>query len=142
MAVFKHSAGIQRQPHVSANLFSHVMAEPHTIAYLLHTIIVMVLIFLPFLLYFIDYAITVVLIFLLYPPPPSTPYSLRQSLHNCSRPWVMCISYLAIPFAILYVTSSWLFCNYQFVILNPLTSSPIPLHLPPIWQPSKHSPYP
>ena len=80
--------------------------------------------------------------FLLCPPPPSTPYSLRQSSLLCSGPWVMGISSSATPFPILYFTSPWLFCNYLFVLLNPLTSSLIPLHHPPIWQPSKHYPYP
>ena len=56
-------------------------------------------------LYFIDYAITVVPIFPLCPPPPSTSYSLRQSPHHCSCPWVMHLSSLATPFAVLYFTS-------------------------------------
>ena len=90
-------------------------------------------------LYFTDYAITVVPIFYVCPLPPGTLYSLRQSLHHCSCPWVMCISSLATPFSALYFISPWLFCNYLFVLLNPLTSSPILLHPPPIWQPSKHS---
>ena len=64
------------------------------------------------------------------PLPLSTPYSLRQFPHHCSWPWVMCISYLATPFPIRYFTSPWLFCNYLFVLLNPLTSSPIPPHPP------------
>ena len=70
------------------------------------------------------------------PPPPSTSYSLRQSPHHCSCPWVMSISSLATPFPILYFTSPWLFCNYQFVLLDPLRSSPILSLLSPIWQPS------
>ena len=37
------------------------------------------------------------------PPPPSTPYSLRQSPHDCSCPWVMSISSLATPFPIPYI---------------------------------------
>ena len=61
------------------------------------------------------------------PPPPRTPYSLRQSPHHCSCPWVMHISSLASPFPVLYFTYLWLFYNYLFVLLNPLTSSPIPL---------------
>ena len=66
-----------------------------------------------------------------FPPfAPSTqyPHSLRQSPHYCSHPWVMRISSLATPFPILYFISPWLFCNYLFVFLNPLTSSPIPLY--------------
>ena len=82
-------------------------------------------------LYFMDYAITVVPIF----PPVTTstqcPQSLRQSLHHCSCPWIICVSSSAPPFPILYFTSPWLFCDYLFVLLNPLHSSPIlPHHLP------------
>ena len=90
-------------------------------------------------LYFTDYASTVVLILPPFPSQPSTLHSFRQFPQHCSCPWVMHISSLATPFPILYFTSPWLFCNYLFVLLNPLTSSPIPLHSPPIWQPSKHS---
>ena len=93
-----------------------------------------------FKLYFIDYAITVVLISPLRPSSTQYP-SLPQAIypHHCSRSWVMHVSSLATPFPILCFTSPWLFCNYLFVLLNPLTSSPIPL---PIWQPSKCSLYP
>ena len=56
--------------------------------------------------------------------------------------WVMHISSLATPFPILYFTSTQLFCNYLFTLLNPLTSSLIPPCTPPIWQPSKCSVYP
>ena len=87
-----------------------------------------------FKLYCIGYAITVVPISHLFPPLPSTSYSLRQSPHHCSCPWVMCINSLATPFPILYMTFSWLFCNYLFVLFNPLTSSPFPLHPTSIWQ--------
>ena len=73
-----------------------------------------------------DYGIIVILIFPLCTPPPSTPYSLKQSPHHCSCPWVMHISSSATPFPILYCTSPWLFCNCLFVLVNPLTSSPIP----------------
>ena len=82
-------------------------------------------------LYFIDYAITVVLILPLGPPPPSIPLSLRQLPHYCTCPWVMCISSLATPFPILYFTSTWLFCHYLCILLNTLTSSPIPSPLHP-----------
>ena len=71
----------------------------------------------------------------LYPSPPLQSY--RQSPHLCSCPWVMCVSSLASPFPILYFISPWLFCNYQFVLLNTLTSSPILTHPTPIWQPSE-----
>ena len=97
----------------------------HFLIYFLFKIICLLL------LYFIDYAITVVLTF----PPlsPSTHHSLSlmQSPHHCSCPWVMCISSLATLFPILYFISPWLLCNYLFVLLNPLTSSSIPLYLPP-----------
>ena len=78
----------------------------------------------------------------LCPPSPSDPYFLRLPPHHCSCPWVMHVSSLASPFPTLYFTSPWLFCNYLFILLNPLTSSLIPLYLLPIWQPSKCSPYP
>ena len=59
---------------------------------------------------------------------PSTQHPpLPQAIpHNFSCPWVMCISFLATPIPILYFTSPWLFCNYLFVLCNPLTSSCIP----------------
>ena len=78
-----------------------------------------------FKLHFIDYAITVVPIFTLCPPPPSNPHSLRQSAHHGSCPRT---GSLATPFPILYFTYPQLFCNYLFVLLNPLTSSHIHPH--------------
>ena len=66
--------------------------------------------------------------FSISPPPFSTSHTLRQSPHQCSWPWSMHISSLATPFPILYFTSPWLFCNYIIVLLNPLTTSPIPPH--------------
>ena len=59
-------------------------------------------------------------------PSIQTPDSLRQSPHHCSCPWVMWISSLATPFPIRHCVSPWLFCNYLFVLLNHLISSPIP----------------
>ena len=89
--------------------------------------------------------------FPLCPPLPSTPHSLKQSPHHFSYQWVMQISSLATPFPALYFTSPWLFYNYLFVLLNPLTSSPQHIlphlflhthpHTPPIWKPSKCSLY-
>ena len=79
-------------------------------------------------LYSTAYAITVVPIFPLCAPPSSTPQSLRQSPHHCLCPWVIHISSSATAFPTLYFTSPWLFCYYLFVLLNPLTSSPIPPH--------------
>ena len=94
-----------------------------------------------FIVYVIDYAITVVPIFPPFPSSTQHPHSLRQSLHHCARPWVMCVSSLAAPFPTLYSTSPWLFvtiCLY-FLIPSFITHSLTPRH---IWQPSKHSLYP
>ena len=66
----------------------------------------------------------------LYSPPPSTPHSLRQTPHHCSCPGIIHMRSPATPFLILYFTLPWLFCNYLFVFLNPLTSSLLPLHIP------------
>ena len=87
--------------------------------------------FFSFKLYFTDYAITVFLIALFAPLPTDTPHSLRQSpiivpVHQS------CVHTLASPFPMLYFTSPWLFCNYLFVLLNPLTSSPIPSYPLPL----------
>ena len=73
--------------------------------------------------------------FPLSPTPSSTPHSLRPFPYHCLHPWVMHVSSLAIPFSTLYFTSPWLFGNYLLVLLNPLTSSPIP---PPPPQSSNH----
>ena len=88
---------------------------------------------LPFFSFFIfsNYILLIMLLQLSWffphgPPPPSTPYSLRQSPHHCSCPWVMHISSLATPFPTLYFISPWLSCNYIFILLNPLTSSSSP----------------
>ena len=83
---------------------------------------------------FFNYIVLIMLLqlswfFPLCPSPPSAPYSLRQALHHCSCPWVTSMSCLAAPCPILNFTSPWLFCNYLFVLLSPLTSSPIP-HTP------------
>ena len=76
----------------------------------------------------------------LCPPLPSIPLSLRQSPHHCSCPWLMHrFSGYSISYTVLCIP--WLFCTYLFVLLNPLTSSPILCHTPPIWQPSKRSLY-
>ena len=77
--------------------------------------------------------ITVVPIFPLLPPPPSNLHSLWQFhplLSSC--PWVLhASSSCMLHFPILYLTSPWLFCTYQFVLLNPCTISPIiPLSSP------------
>ena len=97
-----------------------------------------------FFIYFIllYYAIWLSQFFPPSPLPPSTPNSFRPSPYLRACPWVMHISSLATSFPILYLTSPWLFCNYLFVLLNPLTSSPISPHPPPIRQPPKCSLYP
>ena len=97
-------------------------------------------------IYFLRYILLIILLqlswfFLLCPSPHRTPHSLRQFPHHCSCPWVMRISSLATPFPILCFTSPWLFCNYLFILPSPLTSSPIPPHPSPIWQPSKLYPW-
>ena len=84
-------------------------------------------------IYFIDYVITVVLI---YPPLPSStqysPFSLAiLPLSSCL--WVMHISSLATPFPILFLTLPYLFCNYLFILLNLCTFSPIIPLPPPNW---------
>ena len=66
-------------------------------------------------LYFIVYAITAVLIF-----PPWFPHSIRQFPHHCPCSWVMYIFSLATLFRKLYF-DPWLFCNNQFLLLNPYT---------------------
>ena len=58
-----------------------------------------------------------------------TPVSMSMVMHICS---------LATLFPMLYFTSPWLFCNYQFALFNPFTFFTQP---PPIWQPSKCSLY-
>ena len=63
-------------------------------------------------------------------PPPSFMF-----MGHAYKVFGYSISYSVLP-------SPWLFCNYLFVLPNPLTNSPILPHAPPIWQPSKHSLYP
>ena len=65
-------------------------------------------------------------------PPPRNPCSLRQP------PTLVCvhgspISSLATLFPILYFISPRLFCNYLFVLPNPLNYSPNFPHSPPIY---------
>ena len=83
--------------------------------------------------YFIDYAVKVMLNFPPFPSPPRTPTP------SGNPPTIVCVmrtSSLATLFPMLHFTSPWLFYNYLFVLLYPLTSSPI-LPLPPfIWQSS------
>ena len=76
------------------------------------------------------YVITVVPIFLLLlPSTQHHPRSVRQSPHRCPRPQVMHMYSLDTLIPMLYFTSPWLLCDYQFVVLNPFTSlihSPTP----------------
>ena len=78
--------------------------------------------------FFFNFILLIILLQLsqFFPFSPYSPHSLRQSPHHCSCPWVMHISSLATPFPTLYFISPWLCCNYLFVLLNSLTSSPIP----------------
>ena len=98
-------------------------------------------------LFFLNYILLIMLLhlsqfFSLHLPLPSpAPCTLRQSPLRCPCPWVMHICSSATLFLMLYFTSPWLFCNYQFVLLNSLTFFSQPLNPPPIWQPSKCSLY-
>ena len=77
-------------------------------------------------LYFIDYAITVpispfVPLYPALPRPSGNPPTIVHVHGKC-----ICLPCL-LP-SLLYFTSPWLFCNYRFVLLNHLTSSPTPPH--------------
>ena len=74
-------------------------------------------------LYFIVCTITVVPHFPSLSPSTPSPHSLRQSPHHCPFPcpWVMNTHSLATLFSMLYFIPPWLFCNYQFVHINPFT---------------------
>ena len=74
-------------------------------------------------LYFSVYAVTVVPFFSFVSFYPASSYSFRQSPHHCPCPCVIYMCSLATLFSMLYFTCPWLFCNYLFVLLNPLTSS-------------------
>ena len=87
-------------------------------------------VFFSFKSYIVDYAVTDAISFPPMSPSILNPSLLRQFPYLCWCPWVMCISSLAIPFPALYFMSPWLFCGYQFVLLNPLTSSQIPPKTP------------
>ena len=81
-----------------------------------------------FLVYFIDYAITVVPFFPpLYPPPCPAPLLclVFHSLSSC--PWVVHISSLASPSPILFLTFPCLFCAYQLCFLFPVPFPPFSL---------------
>ena len=77
------------------------------------------------------YAITVVPISSLCPPPPTSPLPTSTSHHLSSCQWVVYISSLASPFPILFIISLCLFCTYEIMLLNPYASPPLsPFPLP------------
>ena len=88
------------------------------------------------LVYFIDYAITVVPFFSpLYSPLPCTPFppTFHPFLSSC--PWVVHISSLASPFPILFLTSPvyfvpTIYASYS-LYLSPILSLPLPANNPP-----------
>ena len=73
-------------------------------------------------MYFIDYAITIVLIFPFSPPPTGTP--IPSSSTSLVHHWVLHIGSLASSFPVLFLTSPCLFCTYQlcFLITAPFPS--------------------
>ena len=78
------------------------------------------------------------------PLPPSTQHPTLPQAIPTPRPcpWVMCTSSLVTPFPMLYFLPTWPFCNYLFVLLDALISSPIFPQHPPTRQASKCSSYP
>ena len=91
--------------------------------------------------YFIRYAITLLPIFHHWPPCTQQPHSSGHP-DNIVHVHGSCVQVVWLLHFLLYFTSPWLFCNYLLVLLNPLTSLPIPSHPPPFWQPSKCLPCP
>ena len=87
-----------------------------------------------FKIYFIDYAITVVPIFLTLPSStwyPAFPPAIPPTLFS-SCPWVMHISSLASTFPILFLTSPCLFSTYHLYYLHSVPSPPhSPIDNPP-----------
>ena len=80
-----------------------------------------------FKLYLLVMLLQFSLFFPLCPLQAETP--LPQAHPPLLMSMVMNVSSLASPFTILYFTSPWLFSNYLFILLNPFTSSPIPISL-------------
>ena len=60
----------------------------------------------------------------LHPATPTPSGNLHTIIHIDGS----CAGSLATLLPMLYCTSPWLLCNYLFVLLNLLTSSPIPSH--------------
>ena len=92
-------------------------------------------IFHSFLIYFIDYAITVVPFSPLHSPPPCTPSSTHIPPYS-SCPWVIHISSLASTFPILFLSSPCLSSTYHLCYLfsvpfSPLCFSHSPVDNPP-----------
>ena len=69
------------------------------------------------------------------PTPSGNPHTFGHVMGHLYK-------FFGYSFPILCFTSPWLFCNYLFILFNPLTSSLISPHPFPIWQPSKCSWYP
>ena len=68
-------------------------------------------------------------------PPPSNPTPSGNPPPPLFVSMAHMYKFFGTLFPTLYFTSPWLFCNYLFVLLNPLTSSLILLFPTPIWQP-------
>ena len=77
------------------------------------------------LIYFIDYAITVVSFAPLNSPPPCTtpPTHIPPPFSSC--PWVIHISFLTSTFPILFLTSPCLFSTYHLCYLFSVPFSPL-----------------
>ena len=135
MCAHLHTHRDAQQTHTHAYTYTHTSMHPHT-----HTLIFedkdfhLAINYFYFVIYFVDYAITVVP----FSPPlfPSTlhtpPICLPSALS--SHPWVVHISSLASPFPILFLPSPCLFstiyATYSPVPFSPLSPSPlITLHV-------------
>ena len=75
--------------------------------------------------------------------PPLASYPLPQAVPTpLSMPTGHAYIFFGYSIAYAVLTSPWLFCYYQSVLLNSFTFFlPHPSNTPPIWQPSKHSMY-
>ena len=84
-----------------------------------------------FLIYFIDYAITVVPFFSPLSHSNLHSHTLQHPPLLSSCPWDAHINSLASPFPILFLSSCCLFCTYKLCFLFPVPFSPIsPLPIP------------
>ena len=66
----------------------------------------------------------ILIFFSLYPPTPVSTFP-PAILPLSSGPWVTCVSSLASPFRILFLTSPCLFCSCQLCFLSPAPFSPL-----------------